>query len=402
VQENNENAGVANQPQTAPQAALEGATDACEHPIAPQVSTKPVEPTCIAAALQRGPLSSLKTLNPLTLALGLAITLFGAAAGFHYYVHSFPLTFAEGLKQVDILVHKGETANTVAQRIDASGIDLSALAFKTAMRVYGTPANIHAGRYRFEVGMTLKDVVERFSNGLVAHGKLRIPDGMNFRQLKALIDSHEDLLHKTQAMDDAAILHAIGAKEKHLEGLFSPDTYKFKTGVTDISVYVQAYEKQMKTLEMEWELRAPKLKLKTPYEALILASIIEKETGIHTDRYLVSSVFHNRLRIWMPLQTDPTVIYGMGEAFSGRLRKRDLQRPGPYNSYLNYGLPPTPIAMPSAASIHAALHPTDSKYLYFVARGDGTTVFSKTIDEHNVAVNRYQKNQKKKRKKLLQ
>ncbi len=188
----------------------------------------------------------------------------------------------------------------------------------------------------------------------------------------------------------------LGAKEKKAEGLFSPDTYHFKTGVTDFSFYTQAYEKQKEILEREWNSRAPKLKLKTPYEALILASIIEKETGIRTDRHLVSSVFHNRLRIWMPLQTDPTVIYGLGDDFKGRLRKKDLTKPTPYNSYLNYGLPPTPIAMPSAESIQAALHPAATKYLYFVAKGDGTTEFSVTLEAHNRAVAKYQKKRKSK------
>ena len=192
-------------------------------------------------------------------------------------------------------------------------------------------------------------------------------------------------------MTEDQLRAAVGIEEPHLEGVFAPETYSFRTGITDLDVYRAAYREQMRILAKEWENRSSDAMVKTKYEALILASIIEKETSMPDDRALISSVFNNRLRLRMPLQTDPTIIYGIGENFNGNLTRRDMQRPGPYNTYLNMGLPPTPISMPTAASIHAALNPQKTKYLYFVARGDGTTYFSKTLAEHNRAVEKYQK-----------
>ncbi len=308
-----------------------------------------------------------------------------------------PVSFTDNeALRIDIQVNRGDTMRSVAKKVSQSGIDVNETYLSVLLRLYGDPSKIHAGRYRFERGITLSEVVDQLTTGLVAQGRIRILEGTTFRELRGLVDAHSDLIHTTAALPEEAILQKLGAKEKKAEGLFSPDTYHFKTGVTDFSFYTQAYEKQKEILEREWNSRAPKLKLKTPYEALILASIIEKETGIRTDRHLVSSVFHNRLRIWMPLQTDPTVIYGLGDDFKGRLRKKDLTKPTPYNSYLNYGLPPTPIAMPSAESIQAALHPAATKYLYFVAKGDGTTEFSVTLEAHNRAVAKYQKKRKSK------
>ncbi len=294
-------------------------------------------------------------------------------------------------KAIDVYVNSGDSLKTVAHKVVQSGVRVNETMLNLLLRVFTDPTKLHAGRYRFEEGVNVLKIVESFANGDVAQGKLRIIDGMTFKDFRNLINSNEDLNHTTEKLTEAEILKKLGSTYTKAEGLFSPDTYHFRAGVTDMSVLTQAYEKQKALLEREWKSRAPGLKLRNPYEALILASIIEKETGIRTDRHLVSSVFHNRLRIWMPLQTDPTVIYGLGDAFKDRLRKADLQRPGPYNTYLNYGLPPTPICMPTAQSIQAALHPSSTKYLYFVARGDGTSVFSVTLEAHNKAVNRYQK-----------
>lgn len=294
-------------------------------------------------------------------------------------------------KAIDVYVNSGDALSTVAHKVVKSGVGVNETLLNLLLRVFVDPQKLHAGRYRFEEGVSVLKIVERFSNGEVAQGRLRILDGMTFKDFRNLINANEDLKHTTEKLTEAEILKKLGSAYTKAEGLFSPDTYHFRAGVSDMSVLTQSYEKQKEILEREWKGRARNLKLKSPYEALILASIIEKETGIRTDRHLVSSVFHNRLKIWMPLQTDPTVIYGLGDAFKGRLRKADLQRPGPYNTYLNYGLPPTPICMPTAQSIQAALHPCSTKYLYFVARGDGTSVFSVTLDAHNKAVDRYQK-----------
>ena len=330
--------------------------------------------------------------------LTLGVTLIVALAVFYVgYTLFAPVSFTDNeALRVDVQVNRGDTMRSVARKVSQSGIEVNETYLSILLRLYGDPAKIHAGRYRFERGITLTEIVDQLTTGLVAQGRIRILEGTTFRELRNLVDNHVDLKHTTAALAEEEILKKLGANESKAEGLFSPDTYHFKTGVTDFSFYKQAYEKQKEVLEREWNSRAPGLKLKTPYEALILASIIEKETGIRTDRHLVSSVFHNRLRIWMPLQTDPTVIYGLGDDFKGRLRKKDLTKPTPYNSYLNYGLPPTPIAMPSADSIQAALHPAATKYLYFVAKGDGTTEFSVTLEAHNRAVAKYQKKRKSK------
>lgn len=314
---------------------------------------------------------------------------------FFSYLYYSPLSFHTYAQKVDVIVVPGDTARSIAGKVSRSGLGVNETVLTGLLRLFGDHSAIHTGRYRFERGDSLSTVVRNISEGLVAVGKLRVSDGMTFKELRALMEADADLQHTTAHLTDAELLKKLGATEENPEGLFAPDTYQFRAGVTDLSVYALAYNKQKADLAREWKGRAPGLKLKSPYEALILASIIEKETGVRTDRHLVSSVFHNRLKIWMPLQTDPTIIYAMGDDFKGRLRKRDLQRPGPYNSYLNYGLPPTPIAMPGLESIRAALHPSRTKYLYFVARGDGTTVFSNTLDVHNQAVAKYQKTKKR-------
>jgi UPF0755 protein len=190
------------------------------------------------------------------------------------------------------------------------------------------------------------------------------------------------------------LLKAVGASESHPEGIFAPETYLFDPGTSDLEILRQAYKAQAKTLQQAWAERAPDLPYKTPYEALIMASIVEKETGVAAERPLIAGVFVNRLRAGMLLQTDPTVIYGLGERFDGNLRKRDLLADGPYNSYTRAGLPPTPIALPGKASIQAALKPATTDALYFVARGDGTSHFSSNLAEHNRAVDKYQRGAK--------
>ena len=220
----------------------------------------------------------------------------------------------------------------------------------------------------------------------------RQPDGITIWQLRKIVENAgPDLTVTTGELTDEELLRALGVPESHAEGLFAPETYRFRSGITDVDVYRAAYRAQQNILQKAWESRDPAVSLASPYEALVLASIIEKETSLAEDRAMVSSVFNNRLRIRMPLQTDPSVIYGIGRAFNGNLTRKDLRTPGPYNTYLNRGLPPSPIAMPTAASIEAALHPAKSAMLYFVARGDGTTHFSRHLAEHNRAVEKYQK-----------
>ena len=297
----------------------------------------------------------------------------------------------EGVSYVDVTVPAGASGRAIANRIAQAGIGVSPDTLIGLLRVQGTALSIHAGRYRFTPGMTLADIVDKLQRSDVEKFSFRIADGMPLWELRKAVTALPDIEIKTAGMSDMQLRSVLGIQEPHLEGVFAPETYSFRTGLTDIDVYRAAYREQMRILNDEWEKKSPLAAVKTKYEALILASIIEKETSMRADRALVSSVFNNRLRLRMPLQTDPTIIYGIGESFDGNLKRRDLQQPGPYNTYLNAGLPPTPISMPSAASIHAALNPQDTKFLYFVARGDGTTHFSKTLTEHNRAVEKYQK-----------
>ncbi|MBX9694986.1 MAG: endolytic transglycosylase MltG, partial [Cyanobacteria bacterium] len=216
-------------------------------------------------------------------------------------------------------------------------------------------------------------------------------EGKTFRQIRSLLDSHPDVRHDSAGLSDGDILVRIGASEPHPEGLFFPDTYLFAKQSSDLDILRRAYRAMQARLAAEWNSRDPSVPYAGPYEALIMASIVEKETGQPADRLKVAAVFVNRLKKGMLLQTDPTVIYGMGERFDGNIRKYDLTTDTPYNTYTRTGLPPTPIALPGQASIQAALHPPASDLYYFVARGDGSSEFSRNLDEHNRAVAKYQK-----------
>lgn len=257
-------------------------------------------------------------------------------------------------------------------------------------RLSGQASRIKAGEYRFEPGLTPRQLLRELVQGRVRQYSLTLIEGWNFRQLKAAVAAHPALRQTLRGLDDAAIMARIGHPGEHPEGRFLPDTYHFPKGTRDADFLARAYDAMARVLAEEWAGRAPDLPLKTPYEALILASIVEKETGLASERPAIAGVFIRRLRKGMRLQTDPTVIYGMGEAYRGNIRKRDLLTDTPYNTYRRRGLPPTPIAMPGRAAIHATLHPDDSDNLYFVSRGDGSHQFSATLEEHNRAVIKYQ------------
>ena len=229
------------------------------------------------------------------------------------------------------------------------------------------------------------------SRGEFAQGQIRFIEGWTFRQLRAALDAHPALTHETTGWSDAEILKRLGSEERHPEGLFFPDTYQFSAGTSDLTILRQAYNKMQQVLDAAWETRAEDLPVKTKYQGLILASIVEKETGDPSEREMVAAVFINRLRKGMRLQTDPTVIYGLGESFDGNLRKRDLLADQPYNTYTRYGLPPTPIALPGKAAIDATFRPAKTDALYFVAKGDGTHHFSNNLKDHNRAVDQFQR-----------
>lgn len=292
---------------------------------------------------------------------------------------------------LDFQVQPGSSARAAARQMVEAGIDLNPWAFEALARASRSAAALKAGSYEVEQGITLWALLQKLTRGDVSQSELAIIEGWNFRQLRDKLNAHPDLRHDGAGLSDRELLQRIGAAESHPEGLFFPDTYLFSKQSSDLDLLARAYRAMQKRLQTEWAARDPGLPLQHPYQALILASIVEKETGRAADRPHIAAVFVNRLRQGMLLQTDPTVIYGMGERFDGNLRRQDLLTDTPYNTYTRGGLPPTPIAMPGQAALQAALHPAASPALYFVARGDGSSQFSSSLDEHNRAVNKYQR-----------
>lgn len=256
----------------------------------------------------------------------------------------------------------------------------------------GGADRIKAGEYLIEAPMTPAALLDKMERGDVMRYSLTIPEGWSFGQMLAAVRAHEKVRHTLDTEDGAVVMKRLGHPGQHPEGRFFPDTYLFPAGTTDVDLLQYAYQAMERRLEQEWRDRAPGLPLETPYQALILASIIEKETGSADERARIAGVFIRRLQKNMRLQTDPTVIYGLGAGFDGNLRRRDLTADTPYNTYTRAGLPPTPIALPGGAALHAALHPAPGDELYFVARGDGTHHFSASFDEHSGAVRDYQLN----------
>jgi UPF0755 protein len=280
---------------------------------------------------------------------------------------------------------------SISEQAYAQGIRSYPFFFQLSARAIFVGTKLKPGTYLLPTGASVGKILLQIARGDRVRESIAIIPGMTIWQLRDAIDSHPALIHQTKGMNSKELLQALNLNYPGPEGIFLPDTYIFDPDDLDINIYRRASSAMQKTLNLEWEKRDPSLPLKSPYELLVLASIIEKETGRSEDRGKVAAVFLNRLRKGMPLQTDPTVIYGIGLRFDGNLRKADLRRDNPYNTYMNKGLPPTPIAMPSRESIFAALHPTISNALYFVAKGDGSSHFSNTLTEHEAAVDRYQR-----------
>jgi UPF0755 protein len=292
---------------------------------------------------------------------------------------------------LEFTVTPGTSLKALAVQLEKAGVLEEGLRFRILGRALGYAPRIQAGSYAIDKPLTPLQLYGKMVRGEVTQAAVLLVEGWNIREVRQELARHPHLEHRLTDMTDADLLAALGASEKHPEGLFFPDTYFFSPHSPDIEVLRRAYQLQQEKLHAAWEARATGLPYKTPYEALVMASIIEKETGAPEERPLIAAVFINRLNKGMRLQTDPTVIYGLGAKFDGNLRKADLQRDTPYNTYTRAGLPPTPIAMPGEDAIRAALNPAESKALYFVARGNGTHVFSATLEEHNRAVNQYQK-----------
>ncbi len=289
-------------------------------------------------------------------------------------------------------VPSGASLRAAAQAVEAAGIDLPSWQLELLGRLLGRSARIKAGSYEVDAGLTALTLLDKLTRGDVLQGEVVLVEGKTFRQFRAALNENPDLVHDSQKLSDQEVLTRLGATESHPEGLFYPDTYVFNKGSSDLDVLRRAYKSMQPRLAAAWEKRDTSVPLKSPYELLTLASIVEKETGLASDRPQVAAVFANRLRRGMLLQTDPTVIYGLGQRFDGNLRRVDLQTDTPWNTYTRPGLPPTPIAMPGMASLLAAANPPASDRLYFVARGDGSSHFSATLDAHNNAVNKYQRN----------
>lgn len=321
----------------------------------------------------------------LLLALAAALTL---AAALAWYARQ-PLPIADPPKTVNVT--PGMHLRSLSVMLAREGVVGNASLFWLLGRVTGQGTKLKVGVYTLDRPLTPLELYGKIERGEVSQAIVQFIEGWSWREVRAALAAQPLLKHDSANLDEAALLRAIGAGEPHVEGLLFPDTYYYAPHSSDVEVLRRAYRLQRDKLRAAWEGRAPGLPYKTPYEALIMASIVEKETGVAAERPLIAGVFINRLRRGMRLQTDPTVIYGLGERFDGNLRKVDLQTDTPYNTYTRAGLPPTPIAMPGEAAIRAALNPEQTDALYFVARGDGTHVFSGTLDAHNRAVNRYQK-----------
>lgn len=292
---------------------------------------------------------------------------------------------------IEFTINKGSGASAAGQQMVAAGVPIQPLMFNLLARVSGKSGQLKAGTYELKPGTTPLRLIDQLVRGEFAQESLTIIEGWTFRQMRQAIAAHKGLKHDTVELSDRELMARINPDFKEPEGLFFPDTYLFAKGSSELAIFRQAHSMLMKRLGEAWEQRAPDLPYKSPYEALTMASIVEKETGQKSERNMIAAVFVNRLKLGMMLQTDPTVIYGIGPKFDGNIRKKDLETDTPYNTYTRTGLPPTPISLPGLGSLMAALAPAKSSALYFVAHGNGTSQFSDNLTDHNRAVNQYQR-----------
>ena len=299
------------------------------------------------------------------------------------------LRLQPGSAVVDLEIESGTTANGVAETVVASGAEVPVLLLQAWFRFSGQARLIKAGSYELVPGTSPRKLLSMLVRGEETLKSVTLVEGWTFAQVRGALQKAEHLTHDTIAQAPEIIMEQLGKPGVHPEGRFFPDTYTYAKGASDLAVLKRAARAMDKRLDTAWNLKSVDSPLKSPDQALILASIVEKETGKPADREQIGGVFSNRLRIGMPLQTDPSVIYGLGSRFDGNLRKRDLQLDTPYNTYTRTGLPPTPIAMPGKAALLAAVQPAPTKALYFVSRGDGSSEFSENLDSHNSAVNKY-------------
>jgi UPF0755 protein len=333
--------------------------------------------------------SSSKGLRWLLVATAVLLLLLATAAAGAWWWLQRPLPLASA--SAELSIEPGTTPRDVAAAWVAAGVQVHPGLLYQWFRWSGEARRIRAGSYEIDAGTTPRQLLAKMVQGDETLEKLRLGDGWTWRQVRAALATAPHLKPLSAGMAEAQVMQALGSAAASAEGRFFPDTYAYSRGVSDLTVLRRAHAALQRRLDAAWAQRDADTPLKSAEQALILASIVEKETGPKDDPGQVAAVFLNRLRIGMPLQTDPTVIYGLGEAFDGNLRKRDLQADTPFNTYTRAGLPPTPIALPGAASLQAVVQPTPSKALYFVARGDGGSVFSDNLADHNRAVNKYQR-----------
>ncbi|MFN2362558.1 MAG: endolytic transglycosylase MltG [Marinobacter sp.] len=291
-------------------------------------------------------------------------------------------------------VASGSGYGQVARKLEADGLAGDSLWLRIHGRLFPEQTRLKAGEYEFTPGMSTLDMISMMVAGATKHWQIQFIEGWTFRDMRQALAASERLGKVTTEWTDEEVMEAVGAEGEHPEGRFFPDTYRFTSDESDLDLLRRAFERMEEVLAAEWESRAENLPYDSPYEALIMASIVERETGAVHERQEVAGVFVRRLEKGMRLQTDPTVIYGMGDNYQGRITRRDLQTRTDYNTYRIDGLPPTPIALPGKEAVHAALNPADGDTLYFVARGDGTHKFSRTLQEHQKAVREFQLNRR--------
>jgi UPF0755 protein len=320
--------------------------------------------------------------------LGIVLLAAAAAAGYGAWYAGSPVRIAK--YPVEVEIPRGAGFRTAIEQLEKSGIAIRRYEFELLARAHGKVRDIKAGSYEILQPVTPLELLQKLTRGDVTQAEVRLLEGWTFAQFRAALDASPHLRHETTGMSDADILARLNVTEMHPEGLFFPDTYLFGKGASDLAVLRRSYGAMARHLKEEWEARDATVPYRSPYEALIMASIIEKETGQAGERDMIGGVLVNRLRIGMRLQVDPTIIYGLGAAFDGNLKRSHLLEDGPYNTYTRAGLPPTPIAMPGLASLRAAVRPGKTDAMYYVSRNDGSSHFSRTLEEHNRAVARYQ------------
>lgn len=319
-----------------------------------------------------------------------AVFILGMALAYLYWYAHTPLALKQTPMEFDL--KPGSNLASITSQMKTAGVLSDGVRFRVLARLMGKGGKIKAGFYTLNQAVTPLQLLKKLTEGEVSLREIVFIEGWTFAQMRDALNAHPLVRHDTEGMSEQEVLQLLDVPLAHAEGWFFPSTYFIDAGSSDVSILRRAYETMQLHLQQEWATRDQNLPYKTPADALTMASIIEKETGAKQERPLIAAVFINRLRMGMRLQTDPTVIYGIGKNYDGNIRKRDLMADTPYNTYTRGGLPPTPIAMPGLDAIKAALHPAQSSAIYFVAKGDGTHYFSNNLTDHNRAVARYQKN----------